>query len=105
MGSFALMSDLATELSPSHWWCRRTAPICFPSLAPYSDAGMNRLLDAAASVVVPSRTFLESVLESYPIVAKKASCIYNGYDEREFEEPAPPRMTAAVRLASCASRS
>jgi glycosyltransferase involved in cell wall biosynthesis len=89
MGGFALMVDLARKLEVPVVVSAHGSDL-FPESGAYSDDGVNRLLAYASDVVVPSRTFLGSVLESYPIVREKTSCIYNGYDEREFDEPASP---------------
>ena len=83
VSSFALLVDLARQLGVPVVVSAHGSDL-LPDAGPHPNGGISRLLDYASSVVVPSRTFLASVIEAYPRVANKARWIYNGYDRREL---------------------
>jgi glycosyltransferase involved in cell wall biosynthesis len=75
---------------------------------PTTDAGVHRLLDAAARVIVPSRSFRDDVIKAFPALREKTLYIYNGYDARELEDsssaparaPSDPSIITALCIAA-----
>ena len=83
--SFALLADLARRLriplvisAHGELTYRIQGP---PTVAP----GIVRLLEHASAVIVPSHTYLCSVVEAYPSVETKAGYIYNGFWQEELD--------------------
>ena len=80
---FALLADMAKRLRVPLVVSAHGSDL-LPDSPVVSDKGLDRLLAQAAAVVVPSRTFLNSVLDAYPLLRNKASFIHNGYDPNEM---------------------
>jgi glycosyltransferase involved in cell wall biosynthesis len=75
---------------------------------PTTDAGVHRRLDAAARVIVPSRSFRDDVNKAFPALRAKTLYIYHGYDARELEDsssaparaPSDPSIITALCIAA-----
>jgi glycosyltransferase involved in cell wall biosynthesis len=73
-----------------------------PDAGPNRGTGLLRQLQNAAAVVVPSQSFLGSVVDAFPWLRDKLRCIRNGYDEAELSVtraiPGPSSRSAVTAL-------
>lgn len=95
--SFALLADLAGKLEVPLVVSAHGSDLLPASVS--GGAGLHRLLARASDVVVPSNAFRCSVLDLYPAIGHKISCIYNGYDSRELSLP-PSAIKLGPRIGS-----